>query len=365
MSNYIEYENLIGFHPGSYIEDIINDLNISQNEFADRLGTSPKTVSELVNGLSSISPDLAYKLEQLTGISFDTWMNLQNAYDKKKVEISDKKAKDEDDLVDKIDIKYFKNHGIIEDKKYSKKEKKEILRTKLNVASLLYFKKFNSQVSYRSNDAFKEESIINANIMLEIAENISRNATDNKLDILKLKSRLEDIKDLVLKDYEEFFPILGEILLECGIVLVGLPHLKNSGLNGACKKFKNGSVLLLITDKNKRADIFWFSLLHELGHILNRDFYTNQHDLELYEANERLANKFASDFLIDPDKYEEFTEIGDFSRESIIKFSEDQRVLSSIVAGRLKNDKFIDYKIFNNLNTYYKIMLNIEQVKSA
>lgn len=365
MSNYIEYENLIGFHPGSYVEDIIDDLNISQNEFAERLGTSPKTVSELVNGLSNISPDLAFKLEHLTGISFDMWMNLQNAYDKKKAEINDRKVKDEDFLVDKIDLKYFKKYGIIEDKKYSKEEKKDILRSKLNVANLLYFKNFNSQVSYRSNDAFKDESIVNANIMLEIAENISRNATDVKLDIVKLKSKLKDIKALVREDYDDFFPILKEILLECGIVLVGLPHLKNSGLNGACKKFKNGSVLLLITDKNKKADIFWFSLLHELGHIINRDFYTNQHDLESYEENEKLANKFAADFLIDSDKYKKFIETGDFSKESIKKFAADQNVLSSIVTGRLKNDKYIAYNMFNDLNTHYSIKLDLEQVKSA
>lgn len=365
MSNYIEYENLIAFHPGSYVEDIIDDLNISQSEFAARLGTSAKTVSELVNGISNISSDLAYKLDQLTGISFETWMNLQNAYDKKKAEIIGRMDSDEDDLVEKIDLKYFKDHGIIENKKYSKGEKKEILRSKLNVANLLYFKKFNSQVSYRRKNTFSDESIINSNVMLELAENISRNVTDTKLDINKLESRFSDIKDLVLMDYDEFFPILRKILLESGVVLVGLPHLKNSGLNGACKKFKNGSVLLLITDRNKRADIFWFSLLHELGHIINKDFYTNEFDLAKYEEHENIADKFAAEFLIDSKAYREFVEVGDFSRESIKRFSEDQRVLSSIITGRLKNDKLIDYSVFNDLNTYYKISLDIEQIKSA
>ena len=32
MSSKLMYENLIAFHPGSYVEDIIEDLNITQKE---------------------------------------------------------------------------------------------------------------------------------------------------------------------------------------------------------------------------------------------------------------------------------------------------------------------------------------------
>ena len=38
---------------------------------------------------------MAYKLSKLTGISINTWMNLQNEYEKKILEISDKKVEDE------------------------------------------------------------------------------------------------------------------------------------------------------------------------------------------------------------------------------------------------------------------------------
>ena len=40
MSSNLMYENLIAFHPGSYVEDIVEDLNITQKEFAARLGTT-------------------------------------------------------------------------------------------------------------------------------------------------------------------------------------------------------------------------------------------------------------------------------------------------------------------------------------
>ena len=86
VSNEINYKNLIAFHPGSYVEDIIDDLNITQKEFARRLGTTEKSLSKLVNGEDNLSKEMAYKLSKLTGISINTWMNLQNEYEKKILE---------------------------------------------------------------------------------------------------------------------------------------------------------------------------------------------------------------------------------------------------------------------------------------
>ena len=43
MSNITEYKDIVAFHPGYYIADIIEDMEISQAEFAARLG---KVVAE-------------------------------------------------------------------------------------------------------------------------------------------------------------------------------------------------------------------------------------------------------------------------------------------------------------------------------
>ena len=54
MSNKIvEYKNLIAFHPGQYVSELIEDYNVTQKEFAERLGVSAKTVSKLVNAEES------------------------------------------------------------------------------------------------------------------------------------------------------------------------------------------------------------------------------------------------------------------------------------------------------------------------
>lgn len=82
----IEYKDLIVFHPGQYIGELIEDYQMTQKEFAEKLEVSPKTIDKLVNGEESISNDIAQKLEKLTNISMTTWLNLQASYDRKVAE---------------------------------------------------------------------------------------------------------------------------------------------------------------------------------------------------------------------------------------------------------------------------------------
>ena len=87
MSNKIvEYKDLIAFHPGQYVEELIEEYNVTQKEFAERLGVSEMKLGKLVNGEESISNDIARKLAKVTNISMITWLNLQNAYDVKVTE---------------------------------------------------------------------------------------------------------------------------------------------------------------------------------------------------------------------------------------------------------------------------------------
>lgn len=79
----IEYKDLIAFHPGQYVEELIKDYNVTQKEFAERLEISEMKLGKLVNGEESISNDIAESLAKLTNISMQTWLNLQNAYDVK------------------------------------------------------------------------------------------------------------------------------------------------------------------------------------------------------------------------------------------------------------------------------------------
>jgi addiction module HigA family antidote len=136
VHNIQSYKDLIAFHPGSYAEEIIEDLNMSQEEFAIRLGTTPKTISKLVNGEISVSKDLANKLFKLTGVSILTWLNLQASYDAKVLEIEELQNQDEKAICKLIDFEYFKRHGFVPQGRYTLLQKVAELRKLFQISNL-------------------------------------------------------------------------------------------------------------------------------------------------------------------------------------------------------------------------------------
>ena len=81
ISNVLEDQNKLIFHPGYYIKEIIEESGLTQEAFAKRLDTTPERLSEVVQGKQALSPDIVAKLARRLGTSVEYWLNLQTAYD--------------------------------------------------------------------------------------------------------------------------------------------------------------------------------------------------------------------------------------------------------------------------------------------
>ncbi len=69
-------------HPGlSVRHDCLEPLGLSVTEAARRLGVSRKQLSDIVNGHSGLSPNMAIRLDKAFGGGADTWFRLQAAFD--------------------------------------------------------------------------------------------------------------------------------------------------------------------------------------------------------------------------------------------------------------------------------------------
>ena len=65
-------------HPGAvFLEDVMKPLNLSVTDAASMLGVSRKTLSEFINGKSSLSPEMALRIGKATNTSVESWMNMQ------------------------------------------------------------------------------------------------------------------------------------------------------------------------------------------------------------------------------------------------------------------------------------------------
>jgi len=69
-------------HPGAILrEDVLPELAITQTEFAERLGVSRLTVSELLHEKRALSADMAIRLARLLDTTPGSWLNMQQTLD--------------------------------------------------------------------------------------------------------------------------------------------------------------------------------------------------------------------------------------------------------------------------------------------
>ena len=65
-------------HPGEVLlEDVIKPLGMTITEAAKGLGVNRKTLSDLVNGKCSLTPDMAVRIAEATKTSAESWLNMQ------------------------------------------------------------------------------------------------------------------------------------------------------------------------------------------------------------------------------------------------------------------------------------------------
>ena len=348
MSNIEQYKEIVAFHPGYYIAEIIEDMGISQAEFATRMGTTPKTVSTLVNGQINLSNDLAKKIAVMLGTSPEVWLNLQNRYDQKLIEIEIEKDLDEEKyLAHMIDYSYFVKVAKLPDTRDLAERIKNLCKY-LKVSSLKILLEPDFLVNFRTGiPNIEDKNLINARAWIQTAINYAKDMETNSFDAGRLTAALPELRGMTEMSPEVFIPRMKEIFSECGVSFVLLPHLKNSGINGAVKWINNERVVLAMNNRGLDADKFWFSLFHEIKHVLQQKIKTvflNMDADELMEMDYKLekeADEFASNHLISKTQMRQLSPTKYITDEEIISFAKSIGIHPGIVAGRLQHEKII------------------------
>ena len=173
------------------------------------------------------------------------------------------------------------------------------------------------------------------------------------INIKGLIAILPEMRKMTILKPKEFCPRIKKYLADCGIALVFLPHLKGSFLQGA--SFMDGNKIVVgLTVRGKYADKFWFSLFHELAHIILG--HVGQLN-GISEDDEKAADKWACDMLICFEDFENFKRTGDYSEKSVRQFAVAQGIAPGIVVGRMQLERMIKYSVLNDLKEKYEIVV--------
>lgn len=340
MSNYLRYKNRMAFHPGYFIEDFINFYGITQKDFADRVGTTPKNLCLLIKGEQSLTSDMAKKLSSVTNMSVEMWMNIQRGFDELQDEIEDEnRLNTEDEVVSDICYSDLHSTYALADLPRKKNEQKTEVRHSLGYSNLTPLGQVPRIACCSRSKNLTQRNIVRSNIMIIFAENAAIKTETASFNRAKIDSTVEYILTQTT-NYEGLYKELQEAFRKIGIAFFVLPNLPGAKLRGATKRMKR-KVMLLVNNTMKTVDTFYFTLLHEIAHIKNKDWGASMEEDE-GEAEER-ANRYAEDMLIPPDAYRAFFAGRCYDRESIISFASSINRDPGIVVARLQKDNVVRY----------------------
>ncbi len=349
----IRSRSYIATPPGATIKEQLVDRGMSQKEFAARMDMSEKHISKLINGDVQLTPDAAVRLEMVLGVPARFWTSLESIYREKLIKVKAENAMDTDEILAKqLPYSEMAKFGWVPETK-DLKEKVINLRKYFEVVelSLLENDKI-TKIACRRLAITKKSDLA----LLAWAQEAKLQAREIKTAAINIKYLIEiipEIRSMTEREPKEFCSTLKEMLAECGIALVFLPHLNGSFLQGA--SFVDGKKIVVgMTDRGKDADKFWFSLFHELGHVVLGHIAKAG---ETTIQDEKDADIWSRDKLIPKDSFEQFKKQGTFKSSDIISFAKQMKIAPGIVVGRLQNEGCIDHNKFNELKEQYAILL--------
>ena len=164
-----------------------------------------------------------------------------------------------------------------------------------------------------------------------------------QVELPKIFNYAQEAKDIVN---------IPKFLNDLGVHFVIVPHLKKTALDGAAFYYENNPVVVL-TIRHNRIDCFWFSLMHELGHILagHQEIYLDNLEKLEESLEEKEADRLARNWLIDERELYSFANRVKprFSKKAIIDFAQTQNRHPGIILGRLHHEGFVPYKNLRQL----------------
>lgn len=328
-------------HPGHVIARSLEREGMTQKNLSERTGLTEKHWSHIINGEASITIETALLLENALGGAASFWINLEKNYQETKARLErNALVKKESALVAKFPYAELVRRGYIE--RTTNREKKVENLWKFFGVNSLPFVKVTEAVAYRKRGGadIKSEAIA---AWLRCGELEARKATVEQFSGATLKRRIEELRTLTTMPAEESSIKAREILAGAGASLIYMPHFPGTGVSGAVRWIGDNPVIQLSL-LGSYADIFWFNLFHEIGHLLlhgkkEKFIEFDNHDLYATMEKEEEANSFASNILIPSKDYAAFIKARIFSQNSVRKFANSIQIDPGIVEGRLCREK--------------------------
>ena len=333
------------FPPGEFIKEELEARGWTQTDLAEILGRPFQLVNAILAGKRAISPETAQGLGEAFGTGAQVWMNLENTYRLSRTKPRDDSVVRRARLFETAPIKeMIRRHWIEPSESIDVLEKQ--------VCAFYHISDLDQEPTLWPHAARKpvaQEDATPTQIawlfrVRQLAEALEAPAFSQA----SLKTCLEKLD--AIKHEEEEARSAPRILMEAGIRFVVVEPLPKTRIDGMCLWLDKHSPVVALSFRYDRIDWFWFTLMHELWHVKNRDGLEKPGIIDVNlvgqgalstdqkPESERLADSFAADFLVSQEAIESFIirKGPVFSKQKIRGFALLHKVHPGVVAGQLQ-----------------------------
>lgn len=341
--------------PGSTIQVRLDDIGLDLREFANQLGTSVDVANGLLDGREVITVDVARRLSRVVGASVEFWVTRDCQY--------------RDDLLRVRTDQWLGDLPVKEMTKFGWIAPETDWASRVNEC-LSFF-------GVEDLDAWQStyEPML-SHSLLRISEKVARKPPAiaawlrqamreaSAMDVspwshASLRESVDSVKALSRrKDPTEFLPKLQNLLAAAGVALVVVRSLPGCPASGAARFLSSDRAMVVVSVRYLADDQFWFTVMHEIGHlllhgpdraILDDPCSSAQSDV----PEEQEANDFAAEVLL-PLEVRAQIPRGRLGIRAIISLAGMAGVSPGVVVGQLQFDGQIGHDKLNYLKRHYK-----------
>lgn len=281
-------------------------LGLSDRQIQKILGIDNKTLTPILEGTAKqINFTNIIKLSHFLGITVD---NLTRLYlpDMNASQIGEiQRAKEAGYIVENFDVATLTKIKFFKPDEYSKDLSQRIinffyLESLYDYSNDISFSAF-SRTKRNSSDLMRRFWVTSAFTQFKMIDN------PNEYDRQVLKELIPKIRPYTRNVKTGLISVI-RALFQAGVTIIYQPSIEKLQVRGATMVV-NGKPCIVLSDFQKNYPTLWFTLLHELHHVLfdfeeieKRTYHISSGEGDLFLMDEEKADNFAKDYLLNEDR---------------------------------------------------------------
>jgi HTH-type transcriptional regulator/antitoxin HigA len=334
---HIEFQPDWAVSPGTLLRSEIEERGMTQADLATRAQLTEKHVSQVMTGTVTLTAEVALAFERSLGVRAQTLLLAEARHQaaRSSQDAFERLAKHER-WARKFPLGVLRANGSITGNERGGELVDRVLRF-FGVADQVAFE----EVSLAGISGFRRAQHLQVNefataTWLRLGELQTARHRLPPYSSQKLRRSVASLRPLSNRPDGEAFQAARDELAMCGVALAFVDGINESRACGATRWVTATRPLIVLSDRYGYRDTLWFSLMHEIGHVLRhprrRTFVNIPEDGDDSDGLEAEANGFAADVLVPFTDRERLLAL--HTRAQFRAFAEDLSIDVSLVAGQ-------------------------------